>query len=161
MLTDLEADRALVAAIQARIADLEYSLAELRAEQAEAQQRLDSYKYPVLTLPNEITSEIFIHFLPPYPTCPPSVGNLSPTCLTHICHRWQEIALSTPALWRAIGPSDPHLDPQVIDVSKISDAWVSRSGSCPLSIEINEDETYDHPPSILSPSSLIVHVGST
>ncbi|KAF8178172.1 hypothetical protein K438DRAFT_1938871 [Mycena galopus ATCC 62051] len=155
MLTDLETDRALVARIQARILDLEYSLAELRAEQAVAQQRLDSYKYPVLTLPNEITSEIFIHFLPPYPICPLVVGMFSPTHLTHICRRWREIALATPALWRAIGPSNPDLDPEDIDMSKISDAWVRRSGSCPLSIEINEDDSSDHPPSILS--TLIPH----
>ncbi|KAF8178185.1 hypothetical protein K438DRAFT_1281351 [Mycena galopus ATCC 62051] len=157
MLTDLEADRALVARIQARILDLEHSLAELRAEQVAAQERLDSYKYPVLILPNEITSEIFIHFLPPYPICPPVLGMFSPTHLTHICHRWRKVALATPALWRAIGPSNPDLDlePGEIDMSKISDAWVNRSGSCPLSIEINEDETYDHPPSILS--TLIPH----
>ncbi|KAJ6504124.1 hypothetical protein C8R47DRAFT_177927 [Mycena vitilis] len=54
------------------------------------------------TLPNEITSEIFLHFLPVYPRCPPLTGNLSPTCLTHICRRWREIALTTPALWRAM-----------------------------------------------------------
>ncbi|KAF8178183.1 hypothetical protein K438DRAFT_1844704 [Mycena galopus ATCC 62051] len=169
MLTDLEADRALIARIQhlerhsgvidspyeARILDLEHSLAELRAEQVAAQERLDSYKYPVLSLPNEITSEIFIHFLPPYPRCPPVVGRFSPTHLTHICRRWRELALSTPALWRAIGPSDPDLDPQVIDVSKISDAWVSRSGSCPLSIEIIENSPSNHPPSIIS--TLIPH----
>ncbi|KAF8178175.1 hypothetical protein K438DRAFT_1844702 [Mycena galopus ATCC 62051] len=154
MLMDLEADRTLVARIQARILDLECSLAELRAEQAVAQQRLDSYKYPVLTLPNEITSEIFIHFLPPYPICPPVVGMFSPTHLTHICRRWREIALATPALWRAIGPSNPDLDSD-IDVSKISDAWVNRSGSCPLSIEINEDDTLDDPLSTLS--TLIPH----
>ncbi|KAJ7641164.1 hypothetical protein FB45DRAFT_712335, partial [Roridomyces roridus] len=57
---------------------------------------------PVLTLPNEITSEIFVHFLPPYPVCPPMTGLDSPTSLTHICRQWREIALATPKLWRAI-----------------------------------------------------------
>ncbi|KAJ7235301.1 hypothetical protein B0H12DRAFT_149278 [Mycena haematopus] len=61
MLTGLEADRARVAAINAQMADLENSLSALRLEQVQVQSRLDSYKYPVLTLPNEITSEIFIH----------------------------------------------------------------------------------------------------
>ncbi|KAJ7641256.1 hypothetical protein FB45DRAFT_1000016 [Roridomyces roridus] len=31
------------------------------------QQALTDYKYPVLTLPSEVTSEIFLHFLPSYP----------------------------------------------------------------------------------------------
>ncbi|KAF8178171.1 hypothetical protein K438DRAFT_1844695 [Mycena galopus ATCC 62051] len=153
MLADLEADRALVAEMQARIFDLERSLAELRAEQAMVQERLDSYRYPVLMLPNEIISEIFLHFLPPYPICPPLVGMFSPTHLTHVCRGWRAVALSTPELWRTIGPSDPSLP--LKNTSEISDAWARRSGACPLSIEIDEHETSDHPPSILS--TLIPH----
>ncbi|KAJ7917678.1 hypothetical protein B0H13DRAFT_2657737, partial [Mycena leptocephala] len=67
MLTNLDADRSRVADISAQILDLERSISALRIEKTQAQERLDSYKYPVLTLPNEIVSEIFIHFLPPYP----------------------------------------------------------------------------------------------
>ncbi|KAJ7086305.1 hypothetical protein C8R43DRAFT_311955 [Mycena crocata] len=67
-----------------------------------AERLTDSLVYPVLTLPNEITSQIFIYFLAAYPRCPPFQGLLSPIILTHICHQWREIALSTPALWRAI-----------------------------------------------------------
>ncbi|KAJ7834594.1 hypothetical protein B0H13DRAFT_1467448, partial [Mycena leptocephala] len=85
--------------IDAEILDLERSLFALRNEKALLQHRLDSYKYPVLTLPNEIVSEIFIHFLPIYPFCPPLTGILSPNLLTQICRRWREIALATPGLW--------------------------------------------------------------
>jgi hypothetical protein len=74
----------------------------LRSEKSAAQERLDSYKYPVLTLPSEIVCNIFIHFLPIYPTCPPLTGPLSPILLTHICGGWREIALALPVLWRAI-----------------------------------------------------------
>ncbi|KAJ7187330.1 hypothetical protein C8R46DRAFT_1059491 [Mycena filopes] len=62
----------------------------------------DPIPYPVLTLPNEIVSEIFIRVLPPYPECPPWKGSLSPSLLTQICRKWREIALSTPELWRAM-----------------------------------------------------------
>jgi hypothetical protein len=68
MLRDLEADRARVArlaAVEAKILDLERSLPRLRAEKSLAQERLESFKYPVLTQPNEITSEVLIHFLIP------------------------------------------------------------------------------------------------
>jgi hypothetical protein len=71
MLAGLEADRTRVADIEAQILDLERSLSTLRNEKALVQERLDAYKYPVLTLPNEIISEIFIHFLPTNPLCPP------------------------------------------------------------------------------------------
>ncbi|KAJ6481851.1 hypothetical protein C8R45DRAFT_313452 [Mycena sanguinolenta] len=157
MLGHLEADRARVAELEARIFALERSIAELRAEnsiaqerldprvaecsiaelrteKAIAQQRLDSYKYPVLTLPDEIMSEISVRFLPSYPICPPFVGPLSPISLTHICHRWRAVALATPTLWKAIEfrysynfecPAFP-----------LDGAWLSRSGSCPLSISI-------------------------
>ncbi|KAF8178169.1 hypothetical protein K438DRAFT_1844693 [Mycena galopus ATCC 62051] len=144
MLADLEVDRALVAQIQAGIFDLERSpadVAELRAEQAMTQERLDSYKYPVLTLPNEITSEILLHFLPPYPSCPPLVGMFSPTHLTHICSRWRAVALATPALWRAIRSPDLGIRLEDIDASEICNAWVGRSGSCPLSIEIDRNSS--------------------
>ncbi|KAF8185905.1 hypothetical protein K438DRAFT_1836483 [Mycena galopus ATCC 62051] len=156
MLKNLEADRARVAEIDAHIlgiepADLE-SIAELRAEQTVAQQRLDSYTYPVLTLPNEITSEIFIHFLPVYPICPPISGSLSPTCFTEICHKWREVALATPALWRAIGfsQSDSYSRESQEGLRRIYSAWLNRSGSCPLSIDINEVQTAVRMPEVIS-----------
>jgi hypothetical protein len=85
MIATLEADRVRVAEIEAQILNSECSPSALRIEQAQAKQRLDSYKFPVLTLPNEIVSEIFLHFIPAYPRSPPLAGILSPTCLTYIC----------------------------------------------------------------------------
>ncbi|KAF7335394.1 F-box domain-containing protein [Mycena venus] len=134
MLDALAADRARVADLDAQIQDLERSLAALRLEKLVVQERLDTYKYPVLTLPNEIVSEIFIHFLPTYPSCPPLGGPLSPTHLARICRRWREIALVTPALWRAVSLSK-------ISYSLPSDVkqiWLARSGSHPISIHMNE-----------------------
>ncbi|KAJ6479467.1 hypothetical protein C8R47DRAFT_1019155, partial [Mycena vitilis] len=62
---------------------------------------------PVLTLPTETISEIFIQFFPSYPSRPPLTGNLSPRLLTQICRSWRQIALTTPSIWRAIpGNSD-------------------------------------------------------
>ncbi|KAF7376699.1 F-box domain-containing protein [Mycena sanguinolenta] len=72
----MEADRVLLMDLAAQILDVERSPSELRAEQ---QERLDAYKYPVLTLSNEVISEIFVHFLPVYPS---ATGLASPTTLT-------------------------------------------------------------------------------
>ncbi|KAJ7187338.1 hypothetical protein C8R46DRAFT_288077 [Mycena filopes] len=101
--------------------------------------------YPVLTLPNEMVSEIFVRFLPPYPECPPWKGSLSPSLLTQICRKWREIALSTPELWRAMAfilsspQRYPHFGPRFaipqLDTSRFQ-SWLDRSGACPLSLQI-------------------------
>ncbi|KAJ7877039.1 hypothetical protein B0H13DRAFT_1893420 [Mycena leptocephala] len=101
------------------------------------QERLDSYEPPILTLPNEITMEIFIHFLPIYPLCPPLIDLLSPTLLTHICRRWREIALGTPELWRAIKFFTNSRIPLQRKVN-IAGLWLRRSHCSPLSIFIDE-----------------------
>ncbi|KAJ7252245.1 hypothetical protein C8J57DRAFT_1520084 [Mycena rebaudengoi] len=75
-----------------------FLVASARCERDKFQSRLDDYKYPVLTLPAEITSEIFIHFLPIYPLRPPPTGLLSPALLGQICRKWRDVALGTPRL---------------------------------------------------------------
>ncbi|KAJ7831083.1 hypothetical protein B0H13DRAFT_2371615 [Mycena leptocephala] len=138
MLANLEADRARIADLEAQILHLERSLSALREEKIIAQERLDSYKYPVLTLPNEIVSDIFIHFLPAYPLCPPLTGLLSPTLLTHICRRWREIALGTPALWSTISTSY-HDGIPLKQKAHILDLWLKSSRFRPLSLRINNE----------------------
>ncbi|KAJ7113029.1 hypothetical protein C8R44DRAFT_856073 [Mycena epipterygia] len=131
------ADRARIADIDDEIRRLELSIRVFRKEKKILQTRLNSYMYPVLTLPNEIVSDIFTQILPVYPLCPPLVGPLSPHELTQICRKWREIALTTPALWRAvsIGSSDlDNVSPQ--RQLHILQSWLGRS-ACPVSIQIN------------------------
>ncbi|KAJ6457771.1 hypothetical protein C8R47DRAFT_1163926 [Mycena vitilis] len=134
------ADRALLSTLDARISELESSLHALKEDRVLVQDRLDAYRYPVLTLPNEITSEIFVHCLPPYPECPPSNGLLSPYLLCQICRRWQSIALSTPRLWRAIS-----LCPRIVkerQTLRLLGIWLARSGSCLLSIMLKGQQKW-------------------
>ncbi|KAJ6588990.1 hypothetical protein B0H19DRAFT_1102376 [Mycena capillaripes] len=110
-------------------------------QQAVVQKRLDSYQYPVLNLANKIIGEIFLHFLPAYPLCPPLSGTSSPTILTQICHEWRpEIALSTPALWRAIALTQAEGQYGFSLSQRIHrfNIWLGRSGCCPLSIQIDD-----------------------
>ncbi|KAJ7748087.1 hypothetical protein B0H16DRAFT_1888552 [Mycena metata] len=134
MLFHLEVDRARAADLDVQIVDLERALSALRSQRALVQERLESYKYPVLTLPNEIISEIFVHYIPVYPDCPPLAGILSPTTLTQICRRWREAAFATPELWRAtkvlLGSGDPS--------AQLLVEWLPRSGCYPISLEIIE-----------------------
>jgi hypothetical protein len=135
MLSVLATDRSLLADVNSRIADLERSLSELRNERVIVQGRLDAYKYPVLTLPNEIVSEIFVHFIPVYPRPPRLTGTHSPTYLTRICRKWRDIALATPSLWRAIGLIQPERI-SYKQQNQIFEAWIKRSGACHLAINI-------------------------
>ncbi|KAF7322295.1 F-box domain-containing protein [Mycena chlorophos] len=128
-------DRARVASLDVEISALEFALKALRAERKLAQEWLDAYIYPVLTLPNEITSAIFLRYLPPYPQrpspSPPLFGDASPTTLGQICRQWRAVAHSTPALWRAIDFVDVDRDP----VPDIARTWLQRSGALPISFQ--------------------------
>ncbi|KAJ6463611.1 hypothetical protein C8R47DRAFT_1225099 [Mycena vitilis] len=135
---------ASVHAIRARISEfnakfipaLEIALDTLQRERDILQNQLDTYRFPVATLPNEITSEIFLDFVPPYPKRPPSLGPLSPSTLCHVCHRWREIALATPSLWRGI---ELHLNgAEQFHKSQLRwlETQLSLSKQCPLSIEL-------------------------
>jgi hypothetical protein len=129
------ADRARIADIDAQILAHQpgNALTLLKTERECIQQRLDSYKYPILTLPYEITSEIFVHFLPVPPLFPPTRGILSPAVFTLVCRTWREIALTTPALWSAISVSKAEMMS-----ADCLHTWLARSRSHPLSIRIDE-----------------------
>ncbi|KAJ7901100.1 hypothetical protein B0H14DRAFT_1363862 [Mycena olivaceomarginata] len=101
--------------------------------------QLDAPTYPVLALPAEIVSEIFVAFLPAYPDYPPSLGLYSPFLLCRICRQWRAIAIATPELWRAIKISvsdDYNLDEAAAQLELLK-TWLSRSGSCPLSMDLS------------------------
>ncbi|KAJ7454006.1 hypothetical protein B0H11DRAFT_2069987 [Mycena galericulata] len=113
------------------------ALLPLREERDLLRGRLDAYTYPVLTLPNEIVAEIFLHFLPVYPDCPPVLGPRSPIALSQICRKWRETALCTPLLWRAFEVNvDAESASDCDQILSLLGPWLERSGSCPLSIKI-------------------------
>ncbi|KAJ7031271.1 hypothetical protein C8F04DRAFT_1111430 [Mycena alexandri] len=136
----LEAERTHAANLDVQILALERSLSVLRAQRTLIQEQLDSYKYPVLLLPTEIVCEIFHHFLPVYPECPPLAGVLSPTNLTQICRKWRAIALDTPTLWRAMHMSLKECGFPLVQQIHELDIWLSRSFHWPFSIEIKEPD---------------------
>ncbi|KAJ7270522.1 hypothetical protein C8J57DRAFT_308166 [Mycena rebaudengoi] len=108
--------------LRSRLADIEELLNALTAERCRIQAELDSIVYPVLTLPTEITMEIFHRTLPPMPH--PSPGK-SPLLLGQICRRWREIAWNAHNLWQflALTKSSP------VELLRL---WLSRSGNAGL-----------------------------
>ncbi|KAJ7353225.1 hypothetical protein DFH08DRAFT_856251 [Mycena albidolilacea] len=129
------ADRSRIAHIEAQISELERTISSLKEEKYSLRARLAIYTYPVLTLPNEIVSEIFVHFLPAFPQFPPPIGLLSPYLLCQICRKWRDIAFSTPALWSVISLTFCKAGrvPQKLRYLQIS---IERSGSCRLSLKL-------------------------
>ncbi|KAJ7612323.1 hypothetical protein DFH06DRAFT_1243631 [Mycena polygramma] len=137
----LAADRARISEIDLRIPELEASLKALQREKQLVQDRLDAYTYPVLSLPSEITSEIFVHFLPAYPKAPPPTGPFSPYQLCQICRQWRDIAVATPALWRTISLSLRETK-NVNHAGHLLRTLLERSGSCLLSLELASEENF-------------------
>ncbi|KAJ7074000.1 hypothetical protein C8F01DRAFT_1043069 [Mycena amicta] len=137
-------DRARLVAINTEIEKLKMALNALYSERKLIQDRLDSYTYPVLTLPNEIVSEIFVQYLPPYPTCPALLGDGSPTKLAQICSHWRQIAHGTPALWRAIElfVSRPFSDVAELQLETMQ-SWLERSYTLPLSVIMGAEAHYN------------------
>ncbi|KAK7038208.1 hypothetical protein R3P38DRAFT_2905002 [Favolaschia claudopus] len=80
------------------------------------------------TFPAELLAEIFLHLL--------DTASFSTPC--HVCHRWREVALSTPRLWSnldidlcAARTSKSYVDFQHI--------WLGRARDAPLSISLVDD----------------------
>ncbi|KAJ7901022.1 hypothetical protein B0H14DRAFT_2670472 [Mycena olivaceomarginata] len=90
----------------------------------------------VLTLPPEIVTESFFNFLPAYPEFPLYSGFLSPLLLCQICRHWRAVALTIPALWKAISIVVCECDAYETQKLELLKTWIARSGSCPLSLSI-------------------------
>ncbi|KAJ7762601.1 hypothetical protein B0H16DRAFT_1414585, partial [Mycena metata] len=122
--------------LDTKIAILRAQLNDLLAQRATAQEGLDAITYPVLTLPVEITSQIFKWTLAPGGVASTLTAEGKSLVLGHICQLWRQIALSTPELWNTINIAvGPALDS---DLSRIH-TFLSRSSSMALSISINAD----------------------
>ncbi|KAF7331460.1 F-box domain-containing protein [Mycena kentingensis (nom. inval.)] len=146
----LDAERARAAHLDEEISALEQILSELRSERAAIQDRLDAYKFPVLTLPNEIVVEIFVRTLPPYPRAAP-LGSTQK--LLAICSQWRAIALATPELWRSIRFQKQ----QASFGASLKNAlrkWLGRASSLPLAF------AWDFDPSIIDTRDLISAISS-
>ncbi|KAJ6578668.1 hypothetical protein DFH09DRAFT_1148046 [Mycena vulgaris] len=104
---------------------------------------IEALIYPVLTLPFEITSRIFLDCLPqdadtilrPYPS-----QNEAPLVLTRVCRDWRAVAVSTPMLWTHLRielDSDDgrgHIDSKWV---ALLDIWLQRSQPHPLSMTVS------------------------
>ncbi|KAJ7682405.1 hypothetical protein DFH06DRAFT_1160988 [Mycena polygramma] len=122
--------RARIAAISTQISVQKEVLKELERDKSLVQRQLNAALDPVARLPLEISSEIFLQTLPSIPDRPGLYA--APMLLLNVCHAWSRIALSTPALWAAIGA----VWPCTMRFEANSRTWLQRAGNRPLSVSL-------------------------
>ncbi|KAJ7613198.1 hypothetical protein FB45DRAFT_759275 [Roridomyces roridus] len=84
--------RAHLSRIAQELNALQSQMMSLHAERATVASQLGAIVYPILSLPNELVSEIFSLYVKDHP-------KRSPMCLTWVCKLWRDIAISTCSLW--------------------------------------------------------------
>ncbi|KAJ7203840.1 hypothetical protein GGX14DRAFT_698921 [Mycena pura] len=135
MITPAAALRAQLDEIDESMAALELQMTALRAQKERVLKDLGRITYPVLTLPYEITVEIFLHFVSVMRQKSdrrpqPYYGLLK---LASICQTWRAVTLSTCALWNDIVILD--FD-GVRDAGELLKFFLPHAGSLPLDLKI-------------------------
>ncbi|KAJ7236208.1 hypothetical protein C8J57DRAFT_138139 [Mycena rebaudengoi] len=131
--------RAALAKVRARILLHQKHIDALKKEEAELKAGLALVTYPVLALPAEITSSIFLHCLPSHGRVIPSRSS-APLLLAQICSQWREVALSTGELWSSSYPSHRFIHATAMvshPLHALIRTWFSRAKAAPLSLGLN------------------------
>ncbi|KAJ7686931.1 hypothetical protein B0H17DRAFT_702759 [Mycena rosella] len=130
--------RSKLGAVEQRIAALETQMALLHKEREQILGDLAAIVYPVLTLPTDITSEIFLRYVDRSP-------RPSPLRLASICRLWRAIALSTCRLWTHLDVGIMVMSPPggggpvgytSAEVVNRLDHWLPRAGGLPVDLRI-------------------------
>ncbi|KAJ7635278.1 hypothetical protein FB45DRAFT_790842 [Roridomyces roridus] len=108
--------------LRSRLSELNILIAALTAERDALQAESDAIVYPVLSLPPEITTEIFQRCVR-HPAVHSPLE--APLLFTQICHQWREIALGSPELWQSLS----FIRRAPVEVLQ---TWLPRSGDLPL-----------------------------
>ncbi|KAJ7147975.1 hypothetical protein C8R46DRAFT_1359486 [Mycena filopes] len=142
--------RAQLAEIEAEIYELSSRLRLFEEARWSIKTQLDRVVYPVLSLPPEITAEIFLRCVPPTSTpveskvqriCPHP--RRAPLLLLQVCRTWRAIALSTPRLWDCLHLCDSTFrkEHSLTTMTEVITDWFGRAGSSPLTLSLDVSET--------------------
>ncbi|KAJ7034258.1 hypothetical protein C8F04DRAFT_1102085 [Mycena alexandri] len=142
-----------LALLDAQIDELETTLSELREKRASLKAPIDAHRAltsPIRRIPHDVLLEIFF-------SCLPLTNNAlidaseAPLLLGLICRHWRNVAYTTPRIWSSIHiPSLNYHDlpPKImLALDKVVEAWLERSGVCPLSVSFTESFTEHMDPS--------------
>ncbi|KAK7032419.1 hypothetical protein VNI00_013167 [Paramarasmius palmivorus] len=123
----------------------ETHIAKLIDQRAKLQRtigRCQSLLAPVNDVPTEILASIF-EFCCHENVVHPAVDS-SALILSKVCHRWRQVALSTPKIWSSLSVDFERWGTDN-RLSRIVRAFVDRSRSSPLSIKLKDEYFLDHP----------------
>ncbi|KAJ6466151.1 hypothetical protein C8R47DRAFT_1154081 [Mycena vitilis] len=120
-----------LADIDGKIACQEAQLKLLYSEKRVVSDALSSIVYPVLTIPPELTTQIFEHFVHRGRASEDLISNL--LTVASVCRAWRTIAVSCGALWNHVSM---HVGLDVAREVKLLQMWLSRSGDRPLHVDL-------------------------
>ncbi|KAF8207493.1 hypothetical protein K438DRAFT_364894 [Mycena galopus ATCC 62051] len=135
--TDTAEQRAILAKVKSEIGRCKDELEALEEKQREVEESLSLVVYPILTVPNEITSRIFVACLPSEGLVRPS-SHAAPLLLAQICGHWRDIALSTCQIWASIDLESFRSG----KTRRLLKTWLSRAKKYPLSLAFRDH--HDH-----------------
>ncbi|KAJ7342618.1 hypothetical protein DFH08DRAFT_747973 [Mycena albidolilacea] len=148
-----------------RLAQIDIQISLLEGERKIVQKKLQSLKYPVLSLPFDVTSEIFGHCLPDLRD-PESMLNFScerlptPLLLSQVCRAWRSVAFETPKIWATFHVSVDEWSLNSALASKRFACWIERAGPALLSFTLGKHPNHSSTPTssaILLP--IVAHSG--
>ncbi|KAJ7108182.1 hypothetical protein C8R44DRAFT_297984 [Mycena epipterygia] len=164
----LDETKEKILALQAHIDTLQARLDTFDAQRCELEKTMESFVYPVATIPVELITQIFILCLPENGRVRPSEC-AAPLSLAQVCRHWRDIALSIPQLWRSVdlelqdslsfsaddGVADTSSDDEefspYLGACRLLKTWFRRTNGYPLSITLrcHRDDCDAMPPNIL------------
>ncbi|KAJ7615363.1 hypothetical protein FB45DRAFT_1064312 [Roridomyces roridus] len=116
--------------LRERIAYIDSQIALLQTERQTVHEQLAAVVYPILTLPNEVTAEIFLRY---YENCDDL--SCTPLVLTNVCSLWREVAISMSRVWSNY--ASRRLRPATPTHASAMQLWISRAGKLLLDGRIN------------------------
>ncbi|KAK7063512.1 F-box domain-containing protein [Favolaschia claudopus] len=132
--------------IDAEIEELHAQLARVRAERKMITDALGSIVYPILTLPVEITAEIFAQHVDELfgqwlvPVVPlHNARSAGPLFLSQVCRAWRSIAINMSSLWCGVRAS--YNGPIAPDWRNLLEYWLARAGNQPLYLDLARDSS--------------------
>ncbi|KAJ7615847.1 hypothetical protein FB45DRAFT_234518 [Roridomyces roridus] len=146
----LTGPEAEAASLTQQINRLQSQLDELSAKRDSLHQFIDAHLAlvsPFRRLPEDLVREIFVACLPSKENATLRASD-APMLLCHITRYWRNLALSTPRLWTSLHIFCP---PAMVDstmvqrINDTADAWLSRSGSLPLSLSLVQGPSFFPP----------------
>jgi hypothetical protein len=146
MASQVEASAALHARLEELTSPHQEVANNLEHTSSNIQRQLNDLHDPLARLPWEVSSEIFIRYLPPADEYP-DVSEI--VLLLNVCTLWTQIALSTTRIWAKLYIDIP--DDATAEFREVFSRWLQRSRGNPLSLALTG-------PSIPDPETLDIVV---